>query len=308
MNTKMIFPKALTKGDTVGLVAPASPIPKENLSRCREAVESQGYKVIMGNSADKSYMGYLSGDDSVRAGDINEMFESKDIDGIFCIRGGYGSCRIVEKLDLDVIRANPKVFVGYSDITILHLVFNQICNMVTFHGPMVSSNMISEFDDYTQKSFIETLSMGKELDFQNPQGKKIKTLNEGHSKGILVGGNLSLLASSIGTSYELETKGKILFLEELNEPTRKVDRFLQQLKHAGKFSEVKGIILGGFKKCDPEQEGHAILVEVFNDVIKPLNISTVYNVEVGHGFPTASLPLGVNCELDARNGRIRFTR
>ena len=304
----MIFPKALTKGDTVGLVAPASPIPKENLSRCREAVESQGYKVIMGNSADKSYMGYLSGDDSVRAGDINEMFESKDIDGIFCIRGGYGSCRIVEKLDLDVIRANPKVFVGYSDITILHLVFNQICNMVTFHGPMVSSNMISEFDDYTKECFLETLSMGKELDFRNPQGKEIKTLTEGYSTGTLVGGNLCLLATSIGTFYELDTRGKILFLEEVNEVTYKVDRLLQQLKHSGKLNEVKGVILGGFEKCDPEQEDHVTLMKVFNDVLKPLDIPIVYNVEVGHGFPTASLPLGVNCELDATNGKIRFIR
>jgi muramoyltetrapeptide carboxypeptidase len=308
LNSEMIFPKTLKKGDTVGLVAPASPIPKENISRCQEVVESLGYRVIIGNSADKSHLGYLSGDDNVRAGDINEMFERKDIDGIFCLRGGYGSCRIVDKLDLDMIRANPKVFVGYSDVTILHLVFNQICNMITFHGPMVSSNMISEFDDYTRKSFIDALSIDKELDFQNPQGKKIRTLKEGHSKGVLIGGNLCLLATSIGTSYELETKGKILFLEELNEVTYKVDRLLQQLKHSGKLSEVKGIILGGFEKCDPEQDDHGTLEEVFNDVIKPLNIPTVYNVEVGHGFPTASLPLGVSCELDATNGKIRFSR
>ncbi|HHV19819.1 MAG TPA: LD-carboxypeptidase [Thermoanaerobacterales bacterium] len=304
----MVFPKTLKKGDTVGLVAPASPIPKENISRCREVVESLGFKVIMGRSVDKSYLGYLSGDDDVRAGDMNEMFESKDIDGIFCVRGGYGSCRIVDKLELDIIRANPKVFVGYSDVTILHLVFNQICNMITFHGPMVSSNMISEFDDYTRKSFMDTLLMQRELEFQNPENKRIMTLNEGYGNGALVGGNLCLLATSIGTSYELETKGKILFLEELNEVTYKVDRLLQQLKHSGKLSEVKGIILGGFEKCNPEHEGDATLVEVFRDVIKPLNIPTVYNVEVGHGFPTASLPLGARCELDATNGKIRFSR
>ncbi|MDD4568792.1 MAG: LD-carboxypeptidase [Tepidanaerobacteraceae bacterium] len=308
MNTEMIFPKTLKKGDTIGLVAPASPISRENISRCQEVVESLGYNVVIGNSADKSYLGYLSGDDDVRAGDINEMFERKEIDGIFCLKGGYGSCRVVNRLDLDLIRANPKVFVGYSDVTILHLVFNQICNMITFHGPMVSSNMISEFDDYTRESFMDTLSMRRELEFKNPKDKKIKTLTEGHSKGVLVGGNLCLLATSIGTPYELETKGKILFLEELNEVTYKVDRLLQQLKHSGKLSGVKGIILGGFEKCDPEHEGHATLVEVFNDVIKPLSIPTVYNVEVGHGFPTGSLPLGVTCELDATNGKIKFLR
>ena len=143
MNKEMIFPKTLKKGDTVGLVAPASPIPKEQIIKCKEIVESLGYKVVIGKSADKSFLGYLSGDDELRAADINEMFERKDVDGIFCLRGGYGSCRIVDKLDLEIIRSNPKVFVGYSDITILHLVFNQMCNMVTFHGPMVSSNMIS---------------------------------------------------------------------------------------------------------------------------------------------------------------------
>lgn len=308
MNLPMVFPKTLKRGDTVGLIAPASPIPGENIYRCREVVESLGYNVEMGSSADKSYLGYLSGDDDVRAGDINQMFERKDIDGIFCLRGGYGCCRIVDKLKLNMIRKNPKVFVGYSDVTILHLVFNQLCNMVTFHGPMVSSNMISEFDGYTRKSFMDTLSMGRELEFLNPTNKRIKTLNKGYGAGILVGGNLCLLASSLGTSYELHTKNKILLLEEVNEVTYKVDRLLQQLKHSGKLNEVKGIILGSFEKCNPEHEGDAALEEVFNDIIKPLNIPTVYNVEVGHGFPTASLPLGTRCELDATNGKIRFSR
>lgn len=304
----MVFPKTLNKGDTIGLVAPASPIPKENISKCRQAVETLGYKVVMGDSADKNYLGYLSGDDDVRARDINEMFGSQEIDGVFCLRGGYGCCRIVYKLDLDLIRANPKAFVGYSDVTILHLVFNQLCHMVTFHGPMVSSNMISQFDDYTQKSFMNTLSMEGELEFQNPRGKNIETLNEGQGTGRLTGGNLCLLATSIGTPYEMDTRGKILFLEELNEVTYKVDRLLQQLKHAGKFDEVRGIILGGFEKCDPEHEKDATLMEVFEDIIKPLNIPTVYNVEVGHGFPTASLPLGAYCELDATQGKIKFHR
>ena len=308
MNKEMIFPKTLKKGDTVGLVAPASPIPKEQIIKCKEIVESLGYKVVIGKSADKSFLGYLSGDDELRAADINEMFERKDVDGIFCLRGGYGSCRIVDKLDLEIIRSNPKVFVGYSDITILHLVFNQMCNMVTFHGPMVSSNMISQFDDYTRKSLIDTLQMDKKLEFISPEGKKIETLNKGFGRGLLIGGNLCLLATSIGTPYELETEGKILFLEEFNETSYKVDRLFQQLKQSGKLKGVKGIILGAFEKCGPGHEGDASIIEIFNDIIKPLNIPTVYDVKVGHGFPTGTLPLGATCELDATCCNIRFTR
>jgi muramoyltetrapeptide carboxypeptidase len=207
-----------------------------------------------------------------------------------------------------MIRKNPKVFVGYSDITILHLVLNQICNMVTFHGPMVSSNMISKFDDYTKKNFLDTLFMDEELEFQNPEGKEINILSEGCAEGVLVGGNLCLLATSIGTPYEVDTRNKILFIEEVGEYTYKVDRFLQQLKHSGKFDAVKGIIIGSFKECDPERKGDASLLEVFNDIIKPLDKPTVYDVECGHCFPTASLPLGANCKLDAVNGRIVFAR
>lgn len=308
MSKEMIFPEKLKKGDTIGLVAPASRIPRENISKCVEAVEALGYNVVLGNSADKFHMGYLSGDDDVRAQDINEMFGRTDIQGIFCLRGGYGSCRIVDKLDLPVIRNNPKVFVGYSDITILHLVFNQMCNMVTYHGPMVSSNMISHFDDYTRKSFIDTLFMGEELEFLNPEGKKIETLSGGCAEGTLVGGNLCLMATTIGTPYEIDTRGKILFIEELNECTYKVDRLLQQFKHSGKLDAAKGIIIGSFEQCDPEHEGDATLEEIFRDIVKPLNKPTVYNVEVGHCFPTGSLPLGVNCKLDADNGRISFSK
>lgn len=304
----MIFPRKLKRGDTIGLVAPASRTSVKNLTKCVEAVEDLGFKAVLGNSADKSFMGYLSGDDDVRAKDINEMFSRTDIDGIFCLRGGYGSCRLIDKLDLEMIRNNPKVFVGYSDITILHLVLNQICNMVTFHGPMVSSNMISKFDDYTKKNFLDTLFMDEELEFQNPEGKEINILSEGCAEGVLVGGNLCLLATSIGTPYEVDTRNKILFIEEVGEYTYKVDRFLQQLKHSGKFDAVKGIIIGSFKECDPERKGDASLLEVFNDIIKPLDKPTVYDVECGHCFPTASLPLGANCKLDAVNGRIVFAR
>lgn len=304
----MVFPKKLKCGDTIGLVAPASRISVKNLTKCVEAVEALGFKAVLGNSADKSFMGYLSGDDDVRANDINEMFRRTDIDGIFCLRGGYGSCRLADKLDLEMIKRNPKVFVGYSDITILHLIFNQICNMVTYHGPMVSSNMISKFDDYTRKNFLDTLFMDEELEFQNPEGKEIDILSEGHAEGTLVGGNLCLLATSIGTPYEVDTKGKILFIEEVDEHTFRVDRFLQQLKHSGKLDAAKGIIIGSFTECEPERKGDASLLEVFNDIIKPLNKPTVYGVECGHCFPTGSMPLGANCKLDAVNGRIVFTR
>lgn len=304
----MVFPEKIKQGDTIGLVAPSSPVNRKGLDKCRQFFEDMGYHVVFGESAYSTYKGYLSGDDDIRGKDINKMFTDKSVSAIYCLRGGYGSCRIMDKIDLDIIKSNPKIFVGYSDITNLHLLFNQKAELVTFHGPMVFSNILNKYDDFTRQSFLNAINMEEELLFNNPDNEAIETLVPGEGQGTVIGGNLSLLSASIGTEYEPDTENKILFIEEIDEPTYRIDRMLHQLKHAGKLSKLSGIILGDFTGCEPREDGEYTLYELFEDIIKPLSIPTLYNIKSGHCFPMATIPLGLNCKMDATNKSIQFLR
>ena len=193
-------PKALQKGDTVGLIAPSSPVASaEKIEMAIQSLRRLGFNVAVGDSVGQKY-GYLSGSDYIRAQDINKMFSDKSIAGIICIRGGYGSMRIFDMLDYDMIRDNPKVFVGYSDITALHIAFNKFCDFVTFHGPMAESDMINDFDDFTKSGFLKAVTSGHFLiELKNPPGHDIKSLSGGTARRTLTGGNLSLIASTLGT-------------------------------------------------------------------------------------------------------------
>jgi len=297
----MIKPKALKFGDTLGLIAPASNTTEENVQRSIKKLQDLGFKVKEGKSIYKRH-GFLAGDDQTRAQDINEMFADPEVDGIICIRGGTGAPRILDKIDYEIIKQNPKVFIGYSDITVLHIAFNQICNLVTFHGPMVSSNMIDDFDDYSKESLFKLImepdAYGK---LENPEGEEIVTINGGIGIGQLVGGCLALVCSTLGTPYEIDTKGKILILEDLGEEPYKVDRMLNQLRLAGKLQEANGIILGTFEDATIKSSYHDSqpMEEVFNDHLKDLGVPAIYNLRIGHCKPVMSIPLGVYARLDA---------
>ncbi len=297
---KVIKPKQLKKGDTIGIVAPASPTRKPNsIEKSIKVLESQGFNVVVGQSCREKH-GHLSGNDELRARDINQMFRDKNIHGIFCIRGGYGAPRILDMLDYDNIRKTPKVFLGYSDITAIHIALNQICNLITFHGPMTVSDMIEDFDEFSKESYLKAISsivpLGKLF---NPEGIEIKSLNSGSAKGKIVGGNLSLIACTLGTPFEIDTKGKILLIEDIGEFTYSIDRMLTQLKLAGKFEDCNGIILGDFKDCKPEHEGYGLsLLQVFKDIIAPANKPTIYNLMAGHCSPKITIPLGVDAIVD----------
>lgn len=300
-------PKKLKFGDTIGLIAPSSPTSTfERVEMAKEKIIQMGFKVKMGKSPYERY-GYLSGTDKIRAEDINNMFADPEVNGIICLRGGYGTPRILDLIDYEIIRKNPKVFLGYSDITALHIVFNQIANLVTFHGPMVSSDMLGEFSEFTKNSVFKTLMDSEVIGLiENPLGYEIETLQGGKAEGTAIGGNLSLISSTIGTAFEIDTKGKILFIEEIGEEPYRIDRMLNQLRLAGKLNDAIGIIFGDFNNCVPSDLNQSLgLEEVINDFIRPLKIPIISNFRAGHCEPQITIPFGIKISLDADNKKIR---
>lgn len=290
--------KRLKLGDTIGLIAPASPTSKEKVERAKEVLIEMGFKVKMGKSPYKKY-GYLAGSDSIRATDINNMFKDSEVGAIICIRGGYGTPRILDLLDYEMIKQNPKMFLGYSDITALHIAFNQKSDLITFHGPMAVSDMIGDFSGFSKdnlfKAIMDKEPLGK---IASPKGEVITCINPGVAEGTIIGGNLSLVVDTIGTDYEIDTKGKILFLEEVGEEPYNIDRMLNQLRLSGKLKDSVGIILGDFNNCTAKDPEDLNLEQVIEDLIKPAGKPTIYNVQAGHCEPMVTIPFGVKARLD----------
>ncbi len=304
----MVFPEKLKKGDTVAIVAPSSPVTKEQADACKRLVEDMGYKVRMGKCTYLSIHGYSAGTGEEKAEDINEMFADKTVKAIWCIRGGDTSSHAMDKIDYEIVRNNPKIFVGYSDITNLHVNFNQKCDLVTFHGPMVKSNMLNDFDDFTKTSFDKALNMGEELTLENPDGENFKVMAEGHAKGTVVGGNLALLTSMIGTPYEVDAKGKILFIEDVDENVERLDRMMYQLKYSNKLKDANGIIFGDFTDCVNNRDNSYTVIEMLKDVLAGYDKPVMYNIKSGHCFPMSTIPFGTTCVMDTNSGTIKFCK
>ena len=265
-----------------------------------------GFQVKEADNLATNYAGYMAGKGDVRGQWINEMFADPEVDAIFCIRGGDGGSRAMEYVDLDLVKKNPKIFVGYSDVTSLHLAFTQQCGLVTFHGPMVSSNMVDQFDPETRESFFQALNAEEGYEFKNPRGFEISVLKEGQAEGVLTGGNLSLLSASIGTPYEVDAKGRILFIEEIGEPLCRMERSVYHLRNAGKFRDCAGVILGQFTSCANKDDAEYTEIDCFLDALEGLDIPVLYNVQSGHGFPMMTLPLGAVCSIDTAKPGIAF--
>lgn len=304
----MITPNSLLKGDRIGLISPSSPTIGEKVEKSISIIKELGFIPILGESC---YVAedYLSGSDEIRAHDINKMFNDESIKGIWCLRGGYGTPRILDLLDYQMIKANPKVFIGYSDITALHIAFNQICNLITYHGPMVSTELINEFDEFSIDNILNHISGKIKDDFIiNPLGEDLIFLNDLNGKGKLVGGNLSLIASTIGTEYEVDTRGKILFLEDVDEPPYRIDRMLSQLRLSGKLNDAAGFLIGDWNNC-VSQEGYStrdtdfILKEYLQKLEKP----TVMNLKAGHCHPMITLAMGREIEINGSKNTLKWT-
>lgn len=301
----MLYPKRLKKGDTIGLVCPSSGITPERVTECINAIESMGFKTKVADNLTMEYAGYMAGDGLTRGQWINKMFGDPQVDGIFCIRGGDGSSRIMKYLDYDLIRANPKVFVGYSDVTNMLLAFPEKCGFVAFHGPMVSSNMV-DFDEESRESFFNAIDAVEDYKFKNPEGFDIKVLKEGKGTGRLTGGNLSLLSASIGTEYSLDGSDKIVFIEEVCEPLSKIDKWIFHLRNAGVFDNCKGVILGQFTDVVNEDLPEFDAICSVRDALDGLDIPVMYNIQAGHGEKNMTLPMGAVCTIDTSDQSIKF--
>lgn len=295
----MFKPKPLFPGAYVALVAPAGPVPQERLAPAVSAVKALGLNPVVFESSKQAH-GYFGGTDNLRAQNINAAFADDSIDGILCIRGGYGTQRLLDAIDYDVVCKRPKFFSGYSDITALHIAFNQLCNLRTYHTPMPSTEWYKGLDAFTQKSLCTALFGTQPLCYQNPQESPLQTLYGGTAAGILTGGNLSLVASSLGTPYEIETEGRILFLEDVEEEPYSIDRMLTHLRNAGKLSACAGIVLGYWTDCTAEHPERSLTLEqVFAELLKPLGIPVLTGLACGHSLPSLSLELGGTVLLDA---------
>jgi muramoyltetrapeptide carboxypeptidase len=292
---------ALQLHDTIGLIAPASPGPKERLQKAKEKIEALGFKVKIGDSCYGTYGGYLTGTPEERVEDLHRMFADEEVNAVMCLRGGYGTPQLLPYLDFDLISRHPKLFIGYSDITALHIAFLQNAGLVTLHGPMGSSDFAEGLDDFTIDSIMRALTEEQPLgEIVNPAGFPMHCMVEGKAGGAIVGGNLSLICALMGTPYELDTKGKLLFLEDVGEEPYRVDRMLTQLALAGKFEDAAGIIFGTWTDCEANKHPDGFSVEeVLTNIIKPYGKPTIFNVQAGHNLPMITLPFGVHASMDA---------
>lgn len=300
----MLKPKPLFPGARVALVAPASAVPEDKLQPALDLVTHLGMEPVLYPSCYFSNRdGYLAAADAQRAEDINRAFADASIDGVWCIRGGYGGHRILPLLDESTIRRNPKWFGGYSDVTALHTFLNQTCGFETYHCTMPSTE--PNPDAYTLEWLKKALFGGLTGTLYNPEGQSMKTLVSGKAEGPLCGGNLSLLVASLGTPWEIDTRGKILFLEDIGEKTYRIDSMLTSLRNAGKFRDCAGVILGAWTDCVPEiPERTLTLPEIFNQLIVPAGKPAVMDLSCGHCKTTLALPMGGMCRMDADSCQI----
>ncbi len=303
---KILKPKALKKGDIIGIISPASS--PDDFTRIEQGVrylESLGYRVKLGKHIFKRY-GYLSSTDDERAEDLNGMFADEKVRAIICVRGGYGTPRLLDRVDYSLIKRNPKIFVGYSDITALQLAIFKRTGLVTFSGPMLAVDIYSNFDDFSEEFFWRILtSKERKIEIKNPDGVELNTLKPGKATGILLGGNLSLIASIMGTKYQPNFNESVLVIEDIGEEPYRIDRYLSQLKNSGVLYKISACILGQFTDCVPkEPEKSLTLEQIFNDYLGNLKIPVISNLSYGHIPQKLTLPLGVKVGLDAKRQKI----
>ena len=316
VGAQLIRPKALRPGDAVGLITPATEVPDpDRLALAERTINYFKLRMKRGRNVGKRFGTYRESV-AARLDDLHTMFRDPEIKAVFCIRGGYASAHLLDLIDYDLIRRNPKIFIGYSDITAMHLAINKNSRLITFHGPIV----LSRFTDYTQQHFrkalFETAPIGM---VSNPPESNqlrpthtLRTIRPGTARGPLVGGNLSLISTTLGTPYEIETRGRILFLEDVEEQAYSVDRMLTQLRLAGKFEQVAGVIWGECQDCGPRSfQPSAVLPfslgEVVDNILGELKVPVLSGLTIGHTNDQLTLPLGVGATLDASAGTLEIT-
>jgi muramoyltetrapeptide carboxypeptidase len=310
---EILKPRALRNGDTVGLITPATHVADpDDLLKAERTLRYFGLVPKFGRNVGKRD-GYLAGTVAHRLEDLHAMFSDPEIRGVFTIRGGYGSAQLLDKIDYALIRNNPKIFVGYSDITAMHLAIQRHSRVVTFHGPVP----LSAFTEYTVEHFrkavfgtepLGTLRNPPETNELRPR-HTVRTIRPGRARGQLVGGNLSLIAATMGTAYEVDTKGKILFIEDVGEQPYQIDRMLTNLRLAGKLQAAAGIVFGECSDCAPRDYKPSFAStlsfgEVLDQILGDLTAPVLSGLTIGHTADQLTLPVGVTATLDATRGEL----
>jgi muramoyltetrapeptide carboxypeptidase len=302
-------PPRLRKGALIGLVSPAStPRPAEKIERGAKYLEALGYRVEVGKHAAREH-GFLAGTDAERAEDLNRMIRDPRIDAIFALRGGYGCGRILDQVDYNALRRRPKIVSGFSDITALQLALYRQCRLVTFSGPMPAVEFWKDPDPWTEENFWRLLTdAGDPGELSNPAGTAIQTLHGGTASGVLLGGNLSLVASSVGTRLCPSFRNALLVLEEVDEAPYRVDRMLTQLRNSGVAGRMAGAIFGQFTRCDPLNANSARTTagEVIADFVAHAGKPAVGGLQHGHVPKKLTVPFGIRARLGADAGKIKL--
>lgn len=293
-------------GDRIGLIGPSGAIrdPEMTPRVLAARVEALGFEPVLGQSVGAIH-GYLSGDDASRLADLHRMFADDAIRAVFCVRGGYGTPRLLARVDYALLRAHPKPLIGFSDITGLHLAIHAQCGFPTLHGPMVASDAL--LDPFSRGELLRALLCPAPMgELSSPPGEPpTACLCPGVAEGELIGGNLSLIAALCGTPYLPDMRGKVLFIEEIREYTYAVDRMLTHLNLAGILDACAGVVFGEFTRCEPEYPDYGFtLAQVLADIMIPCGKPAITGLPCGHRSPTLTLPLGVRCRLDADAGML----
>ena len=316
MTPSLILPHRLEPGATVALVAPASPPPDPAIiDDSLAALTAQGFRVLPGRHL-RARQGFLAGTDRQRAGDLMRAFRDPRVRAIFCLRGGYGTTRLLPLLDYSVIRDHPKILVGYSDITALHCAILQRAGLLTFHGPMLASELNREnYPAFSRASWQRTLMQPVppgSICQGGPPGS-VAVVRRGRAEGQLIGGNLSLLCALLGTPWQPDFRGRILFMEDVGEAPYRLDRLLTHLHAAGVLAQVAGVAVGVCHNClDPRAtvggEYRQSVADVLRERLSPLRVPVVVGLPFGHVPHNATLPVGGHALLDARGGDLLLTR
>ncbi|MGF6130510.1 muramoyltetrapeptide carboxypeptidase [Pseudomonas frederiksbergensis] len=298
--THTLFPyapvPALPSEGVIGVIAPAGPAPLDT-DKAVQWMRARGYSLRVFPGVYESD-GYLAGSDEVRLNDLHGAFADTDVAAIICLRGGYGTPRLLDHIDFDLLRANAKPFIGYSDITALHLAIARYAGFVTFHGPLLNADLLGGKQKPTESSFFNMLrgqvKAGSVL--THPVAYPLSTIEPGIAHGRLLGGNLSMIAATMGTPYEIDAEGVILFIEDINEPLYRIDRLLTHLRLAGTLGKLRGVLVGDVAGVDA-----AALARLLKQTFEPLRIPVLAGWRSGHCDPNLTLPMGALVKLDAGN-------
>lgn len=312
-SSALLLPPRLKEGDTIGIVSPSSAIfETEPYKIAVETFEAMGLKVKLGEFVNSRF-GHLAGTDEERAKEFNDMFKDPEVDAVIALRGGSGAARILDKIDYKAIAENPKIFIGYSDITALHLAIFSKTGLVTFHGPLA----VSTWNKFSYSIFRDILFDAEAVVLQNPTdtgddltqvNNRIRTITTGTAKGQMLGGNLSVMTGIMGSEFfPTQWENKILYIEDVGEQIYAIDRMMSQLKLGGVLEKISGFVMGKCTDCNPGSGyGSFTLEEVIDHYIKPLNIPAFTGAMFGHISDNSTIPNGIEAEIDAGSGIIKM--